>query len=110
MKDIFEKQANICKTFANPKRLEIMKHLSDKKIPAGELLKKTGISKANLSQHMSKLIKEGVVLSQKKGLSVTYSLSDKRILQACALISEVLIEKLERENKVLLNLKGMKKK
>lgn len=59
MSDLFIRHADICKTFSNPKRLEIINSLRDNaELTAGQLLEKMDISKANLSQHMSVLVQK----------------------------------------------------
>lgn len=105
MDDIFKLHADICKTFTNPKRLEIISVLQDAEMSAGQLLKQINISKANLSQHMSILIQKGIVIARREGINVFYSLSDKRITKACDLMREVLIKKLEQDSKVLEKIK-----
>src|SRR4030043_1485718 len=101
MDDIFRMHADICKTLAHPKRLEIINVLRDDELSANELLKKVTISKANLSQHMSILVQKWVVISRKEGKNVFYRLCDKRITKACDLMREVLIMRLENNNKIL---------
>jgi DNA-binding transcriptional ArsR family regulator len=98
MSDLFIRHADICKTFSNPKRLEIINSLRDNaELTASQLLGKIDISKANLSQHMSVLIQKGVVKSRREGVNVFYQLSDKRITEACDIMRDVLISRLESE-------------
>lgn len=67
MSDLFVRHADICKTFSNPKRLEIIDLLRDKtELSASQLLEKIEISKANLSQHMAVLTQKGVVKSRRR--------------------------------------------
>lgn len=106
MKDIYKLHADICKTLANPKRLQILNTLRDEELTASELLAIMKISKANLSQHMAILIQKGVVLSERKGKQVKYRLSDYRITKACDLMREVLISYLEQNNRMLHKLKN----
>ncbi len=101
MDAIYNLHADICKTLANPKRLEIITILCEKKMTASQLLEHISISKANLSQHMTILIQKGVVNSYKQGRNVSYQLSDKRIIKACSLMREVLISRLKKNNKIL---------
>ena len=101
MNNIFILHANICKTLANPRRLEIIAALRDEEFTATQLTQKIHISKANLSQHMSILIEKGVVLSRREGINVFYKLSDERITKACDLMRDVLIKNLE-QNKIML--------
>lgn len=107
--NIFLLHANICKTLANPKRLEIIAVLREGEFTATQLIQKVGISKANLSQHMSTLIEKGVVLSRREGINVFYKLSDERITEACDLMREVLIKNLEQSNHILKDIKNSSK-
>ena len=109
MDDIFLLHANICKTLANPRRLEIIAALRDDELNATQLTQKVRISKANLSQHMSILIQKGVVLSRREGLNVFYKLSDERITKACDLMREVLIKNLEQNKNILEDIKNYNK-
>ena len=109
MNNIFLLHANICKTLANPRRLEIIEALRDDELNATQLIQKIGISKANLSQHMSILIQKGVVLSRREGLNVFYKLSDERITKACDLMRDVLIKNLEQNNHILKDIKNSNK-
>jgi ArsR family transcriptional regulator len=102
MSDLFIRHADICKTFSNPKRLQIINSLRDNaELTASQLLEKIDISKANLSQHMSILIQKGVVKSRREGINVFYQLSDERITKACDIMRDVLISRLESEAKAL---------
>ncbi len=102
MSDLFARHADICKTFANPKRLEIINSFRDnKELTASQLLGFIKISKANLSQHMAVLVQKGVVKSRREGINVYYQLSDARIMKACDIMREVLISKLMSEAKTL---------
>src|SRR5450830_293865 len=109
MENIFLLHANICKTLANPRRLEIIEALCDVELNATQLTQKIGISKANLSQHMSILIQKGVVLSRRVGLNVFYKLSDGKITKACDLMRELLVKILERNNLILKDIKNSNK-
>ena len=109
MDNIFLLHANICKTLANPRRLEIISALRDDEFTATQLTQKIKISKANLSQHMSILIEKGVVFSRRKGINVFYKLSDDRITDACDLMREVLIKNLEQSKHILKDIKESNK-
>ncbi|MCL6087406.1 MAG: metalloregulator ArsR/SmtB family transcription factor [Actinobacteria bacterium] len=109
MNNILTLHASICKTLANPRRLEIIAALRDDEFTATQLTQKVGVSKANLSQHMSILIQKGVVLSRREGLNVFYKLSDERITKACDLMREVLIKNLEQNSNILKDIKNSSK-
>lgn len=101
MKDIIKMQSDAYKTFSNPARLQIIQLLCSTEMNASELIKETGVSKANLSQHMGTLIQNGVVKSRKEGVHVFYSISDQKIGTACNLMQEVVINGIKRKNKMI---------
>ncbi len=108
MEKIFELHADICKVFSNAKRLEILDTLRHKEMTASELIEKIGLSKANLSQHMSILRSKGVVLTRREGLNIFYRISNPKIIQACALMREVLLEQFHEKGKMVAALKWIK--
>jgi len=109
MDNIFLLHANICKTLANPRRLEILAALRDDELTATQLTQKISISKANLSQHMSILVEKGVVFSRRESINVYYKLSDDRITKACDLMRDVLIKNLEQNSHILKDIKNFDK-
>lgn len=63
----FERQAQVYKALSNPTRLRLIELLGKKQRWASELQEGLGISKANLSQHLSVLRAAGVVSTQREG-------------------------------------------
>jgi DNA-binding transcriptional ArsR family regulator len=92
---LFELHASICQTLANPKRLEIIAHLRDGEKTVTELMDVMQISQANLSQHLGLMRQKGVVIARREGLNIYYRLSNPKIIQACDLMRQVLLENLE---------------
>jgi ArsR family transcriptional regulator len=115
MESIFKLQADICKIFSNDKRLEIINLLKDKEMSNGEIMRETGLGKVNISQHMNVLKSKGVIVSRREGQQLFY-----KIIQACTLMREVLVEQhMARERVVsrlvkasndILNHKSVKRK
>lgn len=88
--EILERQALICKAFANSTRLHILDLLGKRDWSAAEIQKKLGISKANLSQHAMVLRSAGVVVRRREGKNVYFSLAMPEVKKACQLIQHVL--------------------
>ncbi|HVP78380.1 MAG TPA: metalloregulator ArsR/SmtB family transcription factor [Thermodesulfobacteriota bacterium] len=109
MEPIYELHADLCKIFSNAKRLEIIDSLKDKEMSAGELIARIGLSKANLSQHMSVLKLKGVILTRREGINIYYRIANPKILQACRLIREVLFEQFQEKRKILSGLRDTKR-
>ncbi len=91
-KEIYEIHASICQCLANPKRLEVINTLRNKEMVVTELAEKVGISKSNMSQHLSIMRNKGILKCRKDGLSVYYSLANPKVIEACDIMREVLFE------------------
>ena len=98
----FERQAQICKAFANPVRLKIIDQVSRGECSAAELQETLGISKANLSQHIAVLKSVGVISSRRDGKQLFYSLAIPEVKQACQLVRKVLYAQLEGAKQLLM--------
>ncbi len=91
-KRIFRLHAELCKTLANPIRLEILSLLRDGKKSVGELAVLTGTRQATVSQHLAVLRQRGVVTTNREGINVYYDVANPKITKACDIIREVLFE------------------
>ncbi len=94
-RQIYKLHASICHTLANPKRLEIIDKLRARELSVTALAEALEISQANLSQHLAIMRQRGIVTSRREGLNVFYSLSNPKIIKACDLMRQVLLEHLE---------------
>lgn len=94
-RQIYKLHASICHTLANPKRLEIIDKLRARELSVTELAEALEISQANLSQHLAIMRQKGMVTTRREGLNVFYKLSNPKIIQACDLMRQVLLEHLE---------------
>ena len=88
--EIFERQARICKAFANATRLQMLDFLGKRDWAAADLQERLGISKANLSQHVAILKAAGIVETRRKDGRVFCSLVMPEVKSACRLIRDVL--------------------
>lgn len=100
-KEFYLLHSDVCKTLAHPKRQEILDCLRQTDMTVKELVKKTGISQANLSQHLAIMRTKGIVSTDRKGIHVSYSISNSKIIQAFDLISEVLRDSLSAQNRTV---------
>ncbi len=100
-KKIFEMHAEICKVFTNPKRLEIISLLRDGERTVNELTELAGVSQANVSQHLTVLRQNNVVTTRRNGANIYYKIANPKILQACDLMREVLLEQLKENEKLV---------
>ena len=106
-KDIFKLQADVCKTMASPVRMEIIYTLKEGEKTVSELVDIVGLAKSNISQHLSILKGSGVLLSRRDGVKVYYRISNTKIIEACGLMRELLMEQVAEKHKII---KGLKRK
>ena len=99
--NFYNLHAEICKTISNPNRQAILDTLRDKEMSVTDLVNRTGISQANLSQHLAILRTKGVVNTRREGNNIYYSISNLKIIEAYDLISEVLQESFLSKHKTV---------
>ena len=100
-KMIYQLHADVCKALAHSIRIEIIDLLQDNEMGFGEIADKTGISKSSLSQHLSIMVEKGILIQRKEGLNSFFKVSTDKVSQACRLMREVLIERLEKSTNIL---------
>mgnify|MGYP001583356455 FL=1 len=106
MKEIYGLHAEMCKVFSNSIRLEILNLLRDKNMSVTELINKSKLTQANISQHLSIMKSKGIVLSERNGKNIYYRLSNPKIIMAFDIIKEVLTERLENNKKFIREVKN----
>ncbi len=105
-KERFSIQADFCKAMSHPVRLEIIDILKDGGKTVGEAAEIIGVSQANLSQHLGVLRNRGVVRAEREGNKVIYSLTNQKIVTACSLVREILMDQMSRQQAVIFKGEG----
>jgi DNA-binding transcriptional ArsR family regulator len=98
--DLFKLKAELCKTFADAKRLAIISELRGGEKAVGELVKALKTPQAVVSRHLAILRHRGVVQARREGVNVYYSLTNPRIIDACDIVHEVLMEQMARQKQI----------
>jgi len=98
--DLYKRKAELCKTFADPKRLIIITELRSGERTVGELVQILGISQAVVSRHLAVLRDRGVAIARREGRNVYYRLSDSKIGEACELVHEILLNQIEKNREL----------
>ena len=93
---LYRLQADLCQALADPTRLKLLSLLGERPRPVKDLVEATGERQAKISQHLAIMRQRGIVHTQRVGTEVHYSLADPRILEACHITREVLLEQLTR--------------
>lgn len=97
---IYNMQAGISKTLANPIRLAILHTLRDGEKSVNELTDILGINQSNLSQHLALMRQMGILKTRKQGTSIYYSVTNPKINQACDMVREVLLDQLRQKHEL----------
>ena len=83
------READLCFALADPKRIDILHALEKHPYNVNELTSELGIPQPMTSRHLKILRERGFVHSTRQGVSVIYSLSDRRVLDALELLAEI---------------------
>jgi len=87
-------QADVLRTIANPRRLEILHVLAEGPCEVGRLADRLGIAQPNVSQHLAVLRGSGLVEADRDGREVRYRLVDPDVMVACGIMRGVLQRRL----------------
>ncbi len=97
-RELYRLQAELCQTLADPTRLELLELLGEGPRPVKDLVRATGQRQAKVSQHLAVMRQRGMVVAERVGTEVHYSLADPRILDACHITRQMLIDRLRRQH------------
>ena len=89
-------QAEVLRTLASPRRLEILHRLEQGPCEVRRLAEDLGASQPNISQHLAVLRAAGLVDAERDGREVRYSLTDADVMVACSIMRGVLQRRLTR--------------
>ena len=98
---LFALHAEVCKAMANPTRLKVLNALQRGEQSVQVLAKTLKLRKANLSQHLAILRQRGIVATRREGLNIYYRCANPKMLKACDILREVLLEQLAEGGRLL---------
>jgi ArsR family transcriptional regulator, virulence genes transcriptional regulator len=94
---LYRLQAELCQVLAEPTRLKLLSLLGERPRVVKELVEATGERQAKISQHLAIMRLRGIVRAERTGTEMRYSLADARILEACRITREVLLQQLTQQ-------------
>lgn len=95
--EIIQLEANFCAALSDPNRLLILYALSDGPSNVTELSNELGINQPTMSRHLKILRERGLVYTVRSGTTITYHLSDPRLIQALDLLRSAMRDRLSRQ-------------
>jgi DNA-binding transcriptional ArsR family regulator len=97
---IYEFQAEFCKAMGNAARLKILHTLHEHAKTVKEIVQETGYHQETVSRHLSELRNAGVVSSERRGTTISYSLSDPKVGEVCDLVRNVLVKHMQHQSQI----------
>lgn len=94
-KELYEMHADFCKFMGNAKRIEILFLLGENELCVEDMANKMNVPIPNVSQHLAIMRDKGIVASRRAGTKIYYHLANQKTLQACILMREAMIERME---------------
>lgn len=92
--EVSELEAKLCCAFADPTRILILHALNEQPHNVTELTSKLGIPQPTTSRHLKVLRDHGLVRTTRRGATITYELTDYRLIDALELLRAVLHDQL----------------
>jgi ArsR family transcriptional regulator len=92
--------ARLIEAIKNTKRIEIMQLLRSHCLTVSEMKKMTGISQANISQHLQVLRREGVVVTERKGKEIKYCISHPEFIKVLDSIQRILADRTQEKPQI----------
>jgi len=93
--------AHICEGMGDPKRVMILYLLADQPRNVTELTEALDVSQPTVSHHLKILRERGLVLAERDGTAIYYSLADPRIIQALDILREMLADLLAQRTSLV---------
>lgn len=89
--------AQVCNGLADPNRILILYTLAENHYNVSALARSIELPQSTVSRHLKVLRERNMVIAQRDGQSVFYSLADDRIIQALDLLRAMLASSIENQ-------------
>jgi ArsR family transcriptional regulator len=92
--EISELEADFCSALSDPTRILMLYALSERPLNVTEISVELGIPQPTTSRHLKVLRERGLVHTTRHGTTITYHLSDQRLIQALDTLRSVMRDRL----------------
>ena len=92
--EVLQLEADFCAALSDPTRIFILYALNERSQNVTELTNELGLPQPTTSRHLKVLRERGLVLTERQGTVITYSLADHRIVQAMDLLRSAMRDRL----------------
>jgi DNA-binding transcriptional ArsR family regulator len=87
----FEREADVIRVLANPKRLMIVDVLGRSPATVTEIAERLDLSLQNTSQHLRVMKDRGIVRARRDGREVRYAIANPVLAESCHLVRRALL-------------------
>jgi ArsR family transcriptional regulator len=94
--EVSQLQADFCFALSDPNRILILYALSEGPRNVTELTAELGASQPTTSRHLKVLRERGLVQATRQGTSITYQLTDQRLIEALDILRSVMRDGIAR--------------
>jgi len=94
--EVSQLEADLCFALADPTRILILYTLDEQSRNVTEITNALNITQPTTSRHLKILRERGLVYTERQGATITYHLTDRRLIQALDLLRSVLRDRLAR--------------
>ena len=95
--EISQLEADFCFALSDPNRILMLYALSESPLNVTELANELGIAQPTASRHLKVLRDRRLVQTTRQGTTVTYQLSDARLIEALDLLRSVMRDSLAQQ-------------
>lgn len=100
-KEVYKLHAEFCKFMGHPKRIEIIFMLGEGEKCVEDIAKNMNAKMPNISQHLAMMRERNVVKTRRDGVKLYYSLSNHKILKACIIMRDLMIQQLQKKTEAI---------
>jgi len=86
VKELAERQGELCRLFGNTSRILIVWSLSEGELPVSVIADEVGTSLQNISQHLALLKEHGIVVARRDAQTIYYRIADNDSLRDCPIL------------------------
>ncbi|MGB7872865.1 MAG: metalloregulator ArsR/SmtB family transcription factor [Anaerolineales bacterium] len=92
--EVSQLEADLCFALADPTRILILYALDEQSLNVTEITIALDLTQPTTSRHLKILRERGLVHTERQGTTITYHLTDKRLIEALDLLRSVLRDRL----------------
>lgn len=106
VQEITELHADFCSALADSTRLILLYALAEAPRNVSELTQELNQPQPTISRHLKILRDRGLVLANRQGMTVEYTLADNRIIEALDILRSIMRDGIQKRANLLENVSG----